>query len=294
MLSTKLLCKAGLARPMLRPNDGAPVILLYLGVTKLRHDSLVNSDSTHVALDAFRRHLEMVIRSRRVVSLEELIDGLREGYELNGAIAITFDDGCLDNSELAASALSDRNWTASFFLAIGSSGTNRWAWVDHLEAAFAGAAAAAVNISLLGGRVPLCGSIAQRTAILARVKAVLKTLPRQMAEARAQEVAAELAASLEHPYCVCRPVSWQDARQLSRAGFEIGAHTVNHALLSRVPIAEAQREIIASRAKMLAELGTCSRTFCFPNGKRSDYAPTAFDFCREHFSLRQRRSGWRP
>jgi len=58
---------------------------------------------------------------------------------------------------------------------------------------------------------------------------------------------------------------------LAEAGFEVGAHTVNHALLSRMPLAEAEHEISASRERIVAELGSCSTTFCYPNGKRTDY-----------------------
>jgi peptidoglycan/xylan/chitin deacetylase (PgdA/CDA1 family) len=79
-------------------------------------------------------------------------------------------------------------------------------------------------------------------------------------------------------------MSWTEARQLRAAGFDIGAHTVNHALLSRMPMAEAEREIIESRSRILAEIGSCSATFCYPNGKRRDYSPEVRDFCGRHFA----------
>jgi peptidoglycan/xylan/chitin deacetylase (PgdA/CDA1 family) len=78
-------------------------------------------------------------------------------------------------------------------------------------------------------------------------------------------------------------MSWDDARALVREGFEVGAHTVNHAILSRVPLSEATGEILDSQARVRAETGTCSGTFCYPNGKLTDYTPQVMDVCRRHF-----------
>jgi hypothetical protein len=50
-----------------------------------------------------------------------------------------------------------------------------------------------------------------------------------------------------------------------------------------LPIAEAQREIMTSRERIVAEIGSCSKTFCFPNGKRADYTSEVIGFCRKHF-----------
>jgi peptidoglycan/xylan/chitin deacetylase (PgdA/CDA1 family) len=260
------------------------VILLYHGVTADRDDGFVNFDGKHVHVDLFRQHLNMIRRRRRVIPLNELIDGLRAGSELKGAIAITFDDGYLDNYEHAAGALAEYKLAASFFLATGFIGANRWAWVDRLEAAFAAAGVGPFSISLLGDMVTLTESISQRARLLARIKVLLKTLPPEIAELRAQEIEAELRIDLHQPFGLYRFMSWDNVRRLSEAGFEIGAHTVNHTLLSRMPITTAQQEIMFSREKIVAETGFCSPTFCYPNGKRADYTVVVMDFCRQHFT----------
>ena len=75
----------------------------------------------------------------------------------------------------------------------------------------------------------------------------------------------------------------EEARELLAAGFEVGAHTVNHAILSRVPKDEAEREILGSRDRITSELGSCSPTFCYPNGKRTDYTQDVMAICEQHF-----------
>lgn len=281
---TRALCKAGLAARLLRPNGGAPVILLYHGVTRASGRGLGNFDGKHVHVDLLRRQLTLLRRSRRIVPLPELIDALRRGSRTEGMVALTFDDGYRNNVEHAAPLLADCGAPATFFLATGFIGESRWAWVDRLEAALDRAPEGERALSVLGERVRLTGAARERQSVLMRVKALLKALPWQQAEAQSREVEAELGTDIGAPDGDYRFMSWEDARELRDAGFEIGAHTVNHALLSRVPLAEAEREIIDSRSRVLAEIGSCSPAFCYPNGKRRDYTAEVRELCGRHFA----------
>jgi peptidoglycan/xylan/chitin deacetylase (PgdA/CDA1 family) len=64
----------------------------------------------------FREHF-------RVVSLSELVTGARAGRDMAGALAITFDDGYLDNYEVAAPILSKLGLPATFFVTTGFVGS---------------------------------------------------------------------------------------------------------------------------------------------------------------------------
>lgn len=61
-------------------------------------------------------------------------------------------------------------------------------------------------------------------------------------------------------------MSWDDVRDLSENGFELGCHTVNHLDLGKVHGAEAQWEIEESRRKLEAETGKKIDYFCYPFG----------------------------
>ncbi|MBU6398936.1 MAG: polysaccharide deacetylase family protein, partial [Verrucomicrobia bacterium] len=75
-----------------------------------------------------------------------------------------------------------------------------------------------------------------------------------------------------------RPMSWEQARDLARRGFTIGAHGLTHAILTRVPPDRARVEIEGSLAKVSAELGAPCGTFAFPNGNHT--AELARHACR--------------
>src|SRR5262249_27010802 len=68
----------------------------------------------------------------------------------------------------------------------------------------------------------------------------------------------------------------EEIRNLSQQ-FEIGAHTVHHAVLTEIPESEAEIEIRESRAKLQDITGTHCDTFCFPRGR---FRPEHLDMVR--------------
>ena len=68
--------------------------------------------------NVFKRHFT-------VVSLETLLGQIRRGEDLTGHLAITFDDGYLDNYTVASRLLRERDLPACFFIATGYIGTDR-------------------------------------------------------------------------------------------------------------------------------------------------------------------------
>jgi peptidoglycan/xylan/chitin deacetylase (PgdA/CDA1 family) len=198
-------------------------------------------------------------------------------------VAITFDDGYRDNAEYAAPLLLERKLPASFFLATGFIGQARWAWVDRLEASLAAATDGEFDIPLLQERARLF-EIDARVQVLRRIRVLLKKMPWDVAEAHVRELEECLGITPREPWGLYRFMSWDDARALSAADFEVGAHTVNHAVLSRVSLLDAEREITASRERIVAEVGACSATFCYPNGKRADYTPDVIEVCKRQFT----------
>ncbi len=63
-------------------------------------------------------------------------------------------------------------------------------------------------------------------------------------------------------------MDWEQVRALHEQGFEIGAHTVNHADLGVVVGAEAEQEIVESRARLEGEIRAHIPFFSYPYGRR--------------------------
>ncbi len=61
-------------------------------------------------------------------------------------------------------------------------------------------------------------------------------------------------------------LDWEDVRALRRAGLAIGSHTLSHPHLTRLPPAEARREIVDSRRLIEDAIGSEVEAFCYPSG----------------------------
>ena len=261
---------------------GSPLILMYHGVTALACDERQNWCGKHVPLELFRDQLRILRRHRQVIPLQEMIEGLRSGDKLYNTVAITFDDGYENNYSNAARILSDYQLPATFFLTTGLIGTDQWMWTDQVENMFATTLATSVAID--GIVQPLIfHSLSERRVAVRTVKQYLKK--------QSMERCLELLASIKHLLRVSESLptgdykfmDWGQVKKLVNAGFEIGAHTVNHPILSRITLDIAKEEILASRDRIIAETGSCSATFCYPNGKAEDFTPEISDFCQGIF-----------
>jgi peptidoglycan/xylan/chitin deacetylase (PgdA/CDA1 family) len=76
-------------------------------------------------------------------------------------------------------------------------------------------------------------------------------------------------------------LSWDDVHALRGLGFTIGAHTVNHPILSRVTPQRAWTEILGSRTMIESACGAAPRAFAYPNGGAAEYTETVKRLVRE-------------
>jgi peptidoglycan/xylan/chitin deacetylase (PgdA/CDA1 family) len=61
-------------------------------------------------------------------------------------------------------------------------------------------------------------------------------------------------------------LSWSEVRELQHAGLTIGAHTVTHPDLRRLPLAQAAEEMRESKTRIEQALGVAVTSFAYPNG----------------------------
>lgn len=279
-----LACRVGAVEQMLAWRRGNPLILMYHGVTgtPVAEGLLQNSEEKHYSIDTFRQHLKTIKRWRRAIPLHEMVEGLRSGNDLQNTVAITFDDGYENNFLYAAPALADFNLPAAFFLSTAIIGTKQCMWTDRVEIMLDRTRANCVRLDPANKALPLY-SLQDKRRALSTIKAAIKQLPHAQLAVRLDDIADQLKIREIEPDGDYKFMDWDQARSLAGAGFEIGAHTVNHPILSRIPFEEAKREILESRDKVKTELGQCSTTFCYPNGGPADYTSDVMNFCQQHF-----------
>lgn len=62
-------------------------------------------------------------------------------------------------------------------------------------------------------------------------------------------------------------LDWRQVEELARQGFAFGAHSVNHPILTRLPIGESQWEITQCKTQLEEHVGQLVEFFCYPYGR---------------------------
>ncbi len=66
-------------------------------------------------------------------------------------------------------------------------------------------------------------------------------------------------------------LSWDDVREMSALGHEIGSHTVTHPNMAEIALDEARFELAASKQVLEEQLGQSVRWFAYPFGGREHF-----------------------
>ena len=80
--------------------------------------------------------------------------------------------------------------------------------------------------------------------------------------------------------CHREMLSWPEVRELHAAGLEIGAHTLAHPDLTRLPADRVRQEILESKARLEEAIGAPVSSFAYPFGRFDD---RSVSLVREHF-----------
>jgi peptidoglycan/xylan/chitin deacetylase (PgdA/CDA1 family) len=241
-------------------------------------------DSVAVAADPFelclpphrfRAQMEHLRAHYTPLSLEELAARAQEGRLPERAVAVTFDDGYLDNLDVASPILLALGIPATFFITGEQLEPNHEYWWDTLTRV------------LLQAATP--------SALVLRVRASEERLPMQTAEERRAALFAVHAIGLgltpdERRGLLSQLCQWapnttsasgrtlngDEVRMLARrAGHSIGAHTEHHLFLPRHTPALQRREMAVNRARLESLLGQPVRTFAYPFGAYDEQAVAA-------------------
>ncbi len=219
-----------------------------------------------------------LVKSRfHVLPLLEAVRRTKDGTLPPRAAAITFDDGYADNAEVALPVLQQHGVNATFFVATGFLNGGRM-WNDSVIELVRHAPAGVLDATALGlGAHPL-QSIGDRQRAIPALIGQLKYLPMAERLAMVERLVALVGVALPADLMMTDG----QVRKLHAAGMGIGAHTVNHPILARLPDAQARDEIARGKLALEDIIGATVPLFAYPNGKPGeDYAARHVAMARE-------------
>lgn len=224
----------------------------------------------------FAAHMDLLASLFNVLPLSEAAARLKDGSLPARAACITFDDGYTNNLEVAAPILKARNLPATVFVATGFIGGGRM-WNDTIIETVR-AAKDELDLSKFALGAYALTSVAARRATINALIGKLKYLEPAERLQRVNEVAEHVGVELPANLMM----SAARIRALHVAGIEIGAHTVNHPILTRLDDERSRTEILSSKRLLEEIIASPVTTFAYPNGRPSqDYEARHVRLVRE-------------
>jgi peptidoglycan/xylan/chitin deacetylase (PgdA/CDA1 family) len=228
-------------------------------------------DPYQLAVDpkVFAEHIAMLARSFRPMALGELVEAARRRSIPPGAVAVTFDDGYVDNLVHAAPVLRDAGVPATVFVSTASLGTGTTLWWHALERSLLGAGARPGRLTLSVGGVERSWDTAtaqDRRRAHDEIQDRLRYAPRSTIEAVIVQLDAwcstEDGSAAEEP----RVMTPDELRRLADWGIEVGGHGHHHLSLLGQPRRAVRCELRRSREVLTDVLGRPPVGFAYPFG----------------------------
>jgi peptidoglycan/xylan/chitin deacetylase (PgdA/CDA1 family) len=213
---------------------------------------------------------EQIAYLKRVVSLVTLeealafIEGKLQEKKPRCRVLITFDDGYLDNYEIAFPVLRSHGVQGVFFLSTGLIGSSSVPWWD--EIAFVLKTARERRFSLrypTDLRVDLVEDGVQTS--IRNVIELYKSPANKDPERLIRELE-EMTKGEDLPENGRRFLSWDEAKAMIGGGMAIGSHCHSHCVLSKLQLEEQSRELNQSRGLLKERLGINAEAIAYPIG----------------------------
>jgi peptidoglycan/xylan/chitin deacetylase (PgdA/CDA1 family) len=225
----------------------------------------------------FETQMRWMQRWFNVLPLSEAVERLSAGRLPARAAAITFDDGYANNCTVALPILRRLCLPATFFIATGYLNGGRM-WNDTVIDVVRRAKGPQLDLSALDiGQFPIL-TMEDRQRSLNALLGKLKYLDPDHRERLVNEIAKTV--NIQPPNDLM--LTSDQVRILSDAEMTIGAHTVNHPILSRVSEGIAKDEMAQSKRQLEMITGREVKLFAYPNGKPgTDYSASHALIARE-------------
>ena len=270
--------------PSLLPHLGGNRMLTpcYHGVVSASKANRREGYENTVSSTEFAQHLEWLGRHYRFVDLAGALEWMERPSPGRPPVLISFDDGYRNNLSLAAPLLLRFGAPAIFFLSTGYIGGERLLWPLELDARLEQSPGMEIGRpEQPQARTTIPAGRAERAALAWQLRLELKGLPNAARLDYLQNLAEctnlDLA-GVDHE--LHDFLSWDEARRLAGLGFDIGSHSCEHPILSRLDAEELRIELQDSKDRIEAELGRAVTTIAYPNGGAADYSPKVVEMAQ--------------
>lgn len=253
----------------------SPKILVY-------HRFGPTDDLKRMGVASFEKQIQTLVEHFNVLDLRSLCSRLtaKEPVPPN-TVVLTIDDGYEDFYLYAYPLLKKYSLPATVYVTTDFTDNKIWLWPDFIEFVIHRTRHDDYTLQMNGKvfHYRLKKEPFQTWSDVADYCLTLKTETRNQF---LRDFSGDLEVSVPSiPEPEYRALSWEQIREMSRQGIEIGSHTCTHPRLAMTDDADLLYEIGGSKKRIESMLGEEVESFCYPHGSQVDFDDRAKALVKE-------------
>jgi peptidoglycan/xylan/chitin deacetylase (PgdA/CDA1 family) len=236
----------------------------------------------------FRQFVSWAARSFDVVDLSRGIPDWN-GQDPAVRVALTFDDGWLDNFEIARHSLLRNRTPATIFACPELMDVRFPFWPERVSYFVANSAVSKLFDIFPELRVVERGKMSEW--IIEYLKG-LSPIHREEYITRLHKLADSIEPGVSNAEPLNRTMTWDQAKELHLSGILIGSHTLSHPILTTLGEEDVRAELAMSRREIEARLGVACTMLAYPNGSYDEATVSTAAQAGYHVAFTTRRGLW--
>jgi peptidoglycan/xylan/chitin deacetylase (PgdA/CDA1 family) len=274
-----MLCRTGMLRAIHFLTGPSLVVLNY-------HRIRGGGSSGETAFDEgvfgpnalqFERQMEWISNNTEVLAEADVIERLVSGKKFGAPSSlVTFDDGYVDNYQIAFPILARLAIPAIFFIPTALISSRQVGWWDII--AYLVKRSTRSHVSVDGEVIPIADRNEAIRRLIRKVKQQTAGSHRSWLEGISDACGVPIPAIEVQSREL---MSWEQIREVSRGGVSIGSHTHSHTVLSNLGREGQREELRISKEILERELGKRVRSVAYPVGGRAHYGRDSMSLVAE-------------
>ena len=259
-------------------------ILAYHRVLSISDDEAFDFDLELISASAsgFREQMALLKQRFNPIRFADVIEAFEHGKRLPARpVIVTFDDGYDDNYRVAYPILRELGMPATFFVSTGHIDSGlpySYDWFVHM---IARSSATRLQIRELEVDLPMPPSRMQRRELATELLDRMKWLDASVQAAVVARLEDDWSMPRQAGHADCRPMSWDQLREMHAGGMEIGSHGMWHSMLAKLSPEAMRAEVIDSKAALDRELDVPAQVLSYPVGGNDAFDENVIATARE-------------
>lgn len=249
-------------------------IFLFHGVINKNPFKIRNYTKKHLLKNDFIKVLNDLNSKGTCITLDEVYETSRKNIDFKDySYVITFDDGFYNNFKIAAPILKKKKLSATFYITTSFIDKNEISWIDKIELMVEKIKSNKI-INIFNKNFKISNNKKSKISFLNSVRYFAKKEPTNfnLLVLRIKDQLKFTGKLSNLNNIIDKKMSWSNIKELNNnKNFTIGAHSVNHSILSFLKYLEAKREIIESINTIKKRAKINIKHFSYPEGLKHTY-----------------------